>query len=90
MDREERRGEALLILLESGLSPKGQVALLEGGKIPTIPCLAPGHAVDFWKMVFSVYCILIRLLLCSRLAGNEEKLTIPLRNVNEGKCGWEM
>lgn len=35
--------EALLILPKRGLSPKGQVALLKGEKIPTIPCLAPGQ-----------------------------------------------
>lgn len=29
--RRRRAGEALLILPERGLSPKGQVALLEGG-----------------------------------------------------------
>lgn len=38
-----RAGEALLILPERGLSPKGQLTPLEGGKIPTILCLAPGQ-----------------------------------------------
>lgn len=39
----KRVAEALLILPKRGLSPKGQVALLKGEKIPTIPCLAQGQ-----------------------------------------------
>ncbi|KAI4819430.1 hypothetical protein KUCAC02_004676, partial [Chaenocephalus aceratus] len=43
--KRRRAGEASLILPERGQSPKGKLTLLEGGKIPTIPCLAQdrGH-----------------------------------------------
>lgn len=36
-------GEACLILPDTALSPKGQLSLFKGGKIPTIPCLVPGQ-----------------------------------------------